>query len=362
MMMQLLGMLAAIGLTALCWGMYGPVLHFGREDMHSPLRPFVCVGIAYFVIAVVVPLVLLARGEKGAWTAKGVFWSLFAGVAGSLGALGVILALHFGGKPIYVMPLVFGGAPVVNTLLNATLTKSFNQLKAPFLAGLILVITGAATVLIFKPVAPHSAPKAVATATAADTAAADAPAEKPAAPQGLVPKVEQRAEKFLGVLLAAAMAMLSWGAYGPVLHKGQTAMGGSRLRPLICIGVSYFLIAVLVPLALLGPTGDKGTWDTTGLLWSLGAGSLGALGALGTILAFANGGKPFTVMPVVFGCAPVINTFTTLALAETNPETVRPIFLAGLMVVAAGAATVLAFGPRGHAPGKPHGPGAPAAT
>jgi len=365
-MLQFVSMLAAIALTAFCWGVYGPVLHIGSGQLGSALRAFMCVGMAYFGIAIVVPLAILWKtGEKGSWTKTGVLWSLLAGAAGALGALGVILAVRvFGGQPIYVMPLVFGGAPVVNTLLNATLTKSFGQLKAPFLAGLILVITGAATVLIFKPVAPHSAPKAVAAATAADTAVADAPAaEKPAA-HTLVPKVEQRAEKFLGVLLAAAMAMLSWGAYGPVLHKGQTAMGGSRLRPLICIGVSYFLIAVLVPLGLLGPTGDKGTWDTTGLLWSLGAGSLGALGALGTILAFANGGKPFTVMPVVFGCAPVINTFTTLALAETAPETVRPIFLAGLMVVAAGAATVLAFGPRGHAPGKPHGPagGAPAAT
>jgi hypothetical protein len=361
-MLQFVSMLAAIALTAFCWGVYGPVLHIGSGQLGSALRAFMCVGLAYFGIAIVVPLAILKQsGEKGSWTKTGILWSLLAGAAGALGALGVILAVRvFGGQPIYVMPLVFGGAPVVNTLLNATLTKSFNQLKAPFLAGLILVITGAATVLIFKPVAPpHGAPKAAATAT--DTAAAETPAAK-AAPQGLVPKVEQRAEKFVGVLLAAAMAMLSWGAYGPVLHKGQTAMGGSRLRPLICIGVSYFLIAVLVPLALLGPTGDKGTWDTTGLLWSLGAGSLGALGALGTILAFANGGKPFTVMPVVFGCAPVINTFTTLALAETAPETVRPIFLAGLLVVAAGAATVLAFGPRGHAPGKPHGPGAPAAT
>ena len=51
-MVQFLGMLAAIGLTAACWGMYGPVLHIGREHMHSPLRPFVCVGVAYFVIAV----------------------------------------------------------------------------------------------------------------------------------------------------------------------------------------------------------------------------------------------------------------------------------------------------------------------
>ena len=254
-MLQFVSMLAAIALTAFCWGVYGPVLHIGSGQLGSALRAFMCVGMAYFGIAIVVPLAILGKsGEKGSWTKVGVLWSLLAGAAGALGALGVILAVRvFGGQPIYVMPLVFGGAPVVNTLLNATLTKSFNQLKAPFLAGLII---GAATVLIFKPVAPHSAPKAVAAATAADTAVADAPAEKPAAPQGLVPKVEQRAEKFFGVLLAAAMAMLSWGAYGPVLHKGQTAMGGSRLRPLICIGVSYFLIAVLVPLVLLGPTGD----------------------------------------------------------------------------------------------------------
>jgi hypothetical protein len=49
----------------------------------------------------------------------------------------------------------------------------------------------------------------------------------------------------------------------------------------------------------------------------------------------------------------VINTFATLALAATTPESVSPFFLAGMLVVAAGAATVLAFGPRGHAPPKP---------
>ncbi len=333
-MIQFVSMLAAIALTALCWGVYGPVLHIGSGQLGSALRAFMCVGLAYFGIAIVVPSAILARaGEKGSWTRTGILWSLVAGVAGALGALGVILALR-----------VFGGAPVVNTLLNATMNKAFDQLKAPFLAGLILVITGAATVLVFKPqAAPHAAPAPA--AAAADAQATAAPAKT----------VEKKAENVLGVLLSAAMAMLSWGAYGPVLHKGQTAMAGSRLRPLICIGVSYFLIAVLVPLALLGPTGDTGTWHPGGLVWSLAAGSLGALGALGTILAFACGGKPFTVMPVVFGCAPVINTFTTLALAETKPDSVSPVFLAGLLVVAAGAATVLAFGPRAHAPAKAHG-------
>ena len=342
--MQFLGMLAAIALTAVCWGAYGPVLHFGREAMHSSLRPFMCVGAAYFLIAVLIPTLLLARGgERGGWTTKGVVWSLLAGAAGALGALGVILALGFGGKPIYVMPLVFGGAPVVNTLLSAFMNRAFGQLKAPFLAGLLLVVTGAVTVLVFKPqTTPHAAPAPAAAAEGAEQPAA-APAKTP----------EKKAERFLEILLATALALFSWGAYGPVLHRGQAAMGGSRLRPLLCIGLAYFLIAVLVPLALLRPMGDTGNWGLGGTMWSLAAGALGALGALGTILAFNCGGKPFTVMPVVFGCAPVINTLTTLALAHTPTSAVSPFFLAGLLVVAVGAATVLAFGPRGHAPAKP---------
>jgi hypothetical protein len=197
-------------------------------------------------------------------------------------------------------------------------------------------------VLVFKPQpAPAPAPAAVAAIEAGTPAAA--------------PKrsVEQTAERLVAILLSVALAMVSWGSYGPVLHRGQAGMQGSRLRPLVCIGVSYFLIAVLVPLALLVPLGDTGAWNVNGVLWSLGAGSLGAVGALGTILAFTLGGKPFTVMPIVFGCAPVINTLTTLALHETPLSSVSPFFLAGMLIVGMGAATVLAFGPRGHAPAKP---------
>jgi hypothetical protein len=312
--------------------------------MHSSLRPFMCVGAAYFLIAVLIPSLLLARGgERGGWTTKGVVWSLLAGVAGALGALGVILALGFGGKPIYVMPLVFGGAPVVNTLLTAFMNRAFGQLKAPFLAGLLLVVTGAVTVLVFKPQAtPHAAPAPAAVA---------ADAEQPAAEPAKTP--QRKAERFVEILLATCMTLFCWGAYGPVLHRGQAAMGGSRLRPLLCIGIAYFLIAVLVPLALLRPMGDTGNWGLGGTMWSLAAGTLGAVGALGTILAFNCGGKPFTVMPVVFGCAPVINTLTTLALAHTPTSAISPFFLAGMLVVAVGAATVLLFGPRGHAPAKP---------
>ncbi len=348
-MTQFLGMLAAIGLTALCWGVYGPVLHGSQALMDSRLRPFICVGIAYFLIAVIVPVILLARGrDRGTWALAGVIWSLFAGACGALGALGIILALAAGGRPIYVMPLVFGGAPVVNTLLTAWLNKAFGELKAPFLAGLLLVITGAVTVLIFKPQPPaHEAPTvAVDADQAADAGAAtasDATAPKIAA------KVERRAERLLEVLLGIAMTITFWGAYGPVLHRGQAGMQGSRLRPLLCIGLAYFLIAVVVPVPLLGTLDHAGTWNASGILWGVAGGSLGAIGALGAVLAFTLGGKPFTVMPVVFGLAPVINTLTSCLLQGVALKDVNPFFLAGMLVVGVGAATVLFFGPRGHA-------------
>ena len=292
-MRQFLGMLAAIALTAICWGVYGPVLHIGRESMHSALRPLMCVGAAYFLIAVIVPAVLLARsGEKGNWTLTGVLWSLLAGTCGALGALGVILALTAGGRPIYVMPLVFGGAPVVNTLLTAFLNRSFNQLKGLFLAGLLLVITGAVTVLVFKPQPPeHPSPpaagekqQAAVDAKPATTlpeqdspqttgpAAADAAAQADTAAGRAAKAIEKRTERFFEVLLAVAMTICCWGAYGPVLHRGQSAMQGSRLRPLLCIGAAYFLIAVIVPLGLLGPLGDAGSWTISGVLWGFAGG------------------------------------------------------------------------------------------
>ncbi|MHB0955058.1 MAG: hypothetical protein ACYC6N_10850 [Pirellulaceae bacterium] len=149
---------AGIALAVACWGIYGPVLHEGQHLMgNSRLKPLICVGVAYFIVAIIVPVVVLAsQGELGGhWTFAGVSWSLAAGAAGAVGAMGIILALSFGGRPIYVMPLVFGGAPVVNTLFAMYWTKAYREGISPvFYAGLILVIAGAATVLIFAPRAP----------------------------------------------------------------------------------------------------------------------------------------------------------------------------------------------------------------
>jgi uncharacterized membrane protein len=129
---------------------------------HSRLRPFICVGLAYFVIAVAVPFLLMkATTEPGHWTSKGIFWSSLGGAAGAVGALGIIIAFNNNGKPSYVMPLVFGGAPVVNALLTIYWERSWASVSSWFLAGLILVAMGAVLVLVFKPKPPQAAHRPV---------------------------------------------------------------------------------------------------------------------------------------------------------------------------------------------------------
>jgi hypothetical protein len=339
-------LLASIGLTVLCWGLYGPVLQTGQAGMSlSPppevarLRPFVCVGLAYFLIGVLVAgLWLHLRGEKGDWTLPGIVWSLAGGALGAVGALGIILAFTFGGRPIYVMPLVFGGAPVINAFLTIYLARRVKEIGPLFLASLIIVILGAVVVLIF---APHRTPAAGHVTAATTQAAAPATAGGSA--------IQHAATGFgnwIAQLLAIALAIVSWGSYGPVLHKGQAAMHHSRLRPLICVGLAYFVIAVVVPYFFLGEMGEASTYRSWGTLWSLAAGAFGALGALGIILAFNFGGKPVFIMPVVFGGAPVVNALFSVARQGLWGQ-INPFFWAGMMLVITGAVMVLVLAPRG---------------
>ena len=164
--MKPLLILAGISLTVACWGMYGPVLHEGQHHLgNNRLKPLICVGAAYFIVAIILPVVILAsRGQlAGEWSVSGISWSMIAGAAGAFGAMGIILALTSGGRPVYVMPIVFGGAPVVNVFLSMYWSKSWKEGISPiFYAGLILVIAGAATVLVFAPKAPKVKPEKVA--------------------------------------------------------------------------------------------------------------------------------------------------------------------------------------------------------
>ena len=88
-----------------------------------------------------------------------------------------------------------------------------------------------------------------------------------------------------------AMTVFCWGIYGPVLHKGQIGMDGSRLRPLLCVGLAYFAIAVVVPIVVLSTSGETGTFSLSGIIWSSVAGLAGVGGALGRIRGEPAEGK-----------------------------------------------------------------------
>jgi hypothetical protein len=151
-----------------------------------------------------------------------------------------------------------------------------------------------------------------------------------------------------------ALTVFCWGAYGPVLHVGQHDFGGSRLKPLICVGLAYLIVAVLIPgVALVAQGKLAGDWSTSGVAWSLAAGAAGAVGALGIILAMTAGGKPVYVMPLVFGCAPAVNVAVAMYFAKISWANVNMKFIAGLLLVSIGAVMVLRFQPKAPAAGSP---------
>lgn len=340
-------------LTFCCWGTYGPVLHIGQEAMGSGrLRPFICVGIAYFIVAVIIPLIIGPRiHEPGKWTIRGILWSLFAGTIGALGSLGVIFAFNAGGKPVFVMPLVFGCAPVVNTIVTMLTSRSSVRPGVLFYVGIALVAFGAAGVLKFKP-------KPVVAAVAdVESAESEADAEEvleAGANESREERDEVESQTFLGWLGTIACILLTaicWGCYGPTLHQGQARMAGSRLRPFICVGIAYFMVAIVIPAGILMQTPEAGAWTISGSLWSLGAGALGAIGALGVIMAFTFGGKPSYVMPLVFGGAPIVNTATSMGQSLIKTGSIGDIptaFLIALAIVITGAVLVLLFAPKAH--------------
>ncbi len=145
-------------------------------------------------------------------------------------------------------------------------------------------------------------------------------------------------------IVFVAGAVLSWGAYGAMLHMGQTQLG-NPLKALLCVGVAYFLIGILVPVAALGSQGQLNKFDSKGLIIATIAGALGAIGAACIIWAFRNGGLPVYVMPLVFGGAPVVNVLLTMVLHPPK-STINPLLYVGFLLASIGAAMVLYFRPQ----------------
>src|SRR5438477_4776558 len=149
--------------------------------------------------------------------------------------------------------------------------------------------------------------------------------------------------KRMGWLIFVAGAVLSWGAYGVLLYLGQVQLG-NPLKALLCVGVAYFLIAVLVPVVALSAQGGLTGFNSAGTAWATLGGALGAIGAVCIIYSFRNGGLPNYVMPLVFGGAPVVNVLVSMA-AHPPKTAPNPMLYLGFLLAVAGAGMVLYYKP-----------------
>lgn len=125
------------------------------------------------------------------------------------------------------------------------------------------------------------------------------------------------------------LAGLSWGTYVPIIFYGGSELGGkanARLMAILCVGIAYFVIGVLFPLAMFLTNQEEWpTLKTTGLVFASLAGVAGAVGAICVVFASSaavaqakiDGVPPATyrmyIAPLIFGLAPVINTLISSA-------------------------------------------------
>lgn len=154
--------------------------------------------------------------------------------------------------------------------------------------------------------------------------------------------MEKKKKSMLWVAFALGAA-LAWGMYGPILHKGQTQLG-NPMKALLCVGVAYFLVGVLVPVGMLTSQGALNGFKSDGVTSATIGGALGALGAVFIILAFRNGGTPAFVMPLVFGLAPLINVLVSM-ISHPPKDTPNPLLWVGYALASVGAGLVLFFKP-----------------
>jgi drug/metabolite transporter (DMT)-like permease len=154
-------------LAGLCWGTYVPLVSYGGRTLGNSYASFLCVGMAYFLIAVLVPIAVLftsaGAADEPRWGGTGITFATLAGVAGALGALCVIFATKEARVDpsirLYIAPIIFALAPVLNTVISLfwhpgpTGPFHFGLEHFPgwkFYVGIVLTGLGAALVLYSK--------------------------------------------------------------------------------------------------------------------------------------------------------------------------------------------------------------------
>jgi len=161
---MLVPILFALG-TALFWGLYGPTIGNAQVKVPppegwSPFKPYVFIGIAYLVIAIIGGLIAMSiKGDTYSYSgdhftpAK---WGFLAGCLGAAGAICLTSAMMISkGNATLVMPIVFGGAISVTALVTAM--RSHVPLSPWVWFGIGLCVVGAVTIARNQ---PHHGPPA----------------------------------------------------------------------------------------------------------------------------------------------------------------------------------------------------------
>jgi drug/metabolite transporter (DMT)-like permease len=153
-------------------------------------------------------------------------------------------------------------------------------------------------------------------------------------------------------LLYAVLAGLCWGTYVPLIQQGIRGLGNNSLGSFLCVGVAYFLIAVLFPVAMFFTGEKQPEWNISGISFATLAGVAGALGALCVIYANrsvrAAPEYRLYIAPVIFALAPVLNTVVSLLWHPSKGTFHFGLehmpswkFFVGILLTGAGAALVL---------------------
>ena len=184
--MQKYGWLLFVAGAILTWGAYVVTIDHGRTRLAegmprthmsvAAMRAFLFIGLAYFVMAVIVPGVYLfanrpPAGQDPGFSLRGSVLSTVAGILGAAGALCIVFAVgnaRRSGNPnaaLYVAPLVFAFAPIVNVIISLVVEPPERAPSPMFFAGILMAAAGAGLALYFKPAAaPHTPPPSPAAA------------------------------------------------------------------------------------------------------------------------------------------------------------------------------------------------------
>jgi hypothetical protein len=174
----------------LTWGAYVVTIDHGRSSLAglkmsakplvpppvAAMRAFAFIGLAYFLLGVVVPAVYLWVNKVDpakfpndpGFLKQGVTLSFVAGILGAAGALCIVFAVGAARaanvSPAAVASLVFCFAPIVNVLISMVVEPPASAPSPLFFVGIVLAAAGAAMVLYYKPAprphVPHAGPQA----------------------------------------------------------------------------------------------------------------------------------------------------------------------------------------------------------